>query len=180
MRHGFLYLCAILDSATRKVLDWRLSNTLTTDFCTTALREALACYGTPEIFNTDRGCQFTSAELTDVLKTHDIQISMDGRGRCHDSIFVEHLWWTVKHEWVYSVAETGEEEWRVFATQYSVLTIAVMQLAQPIPAFEFDQRIAWYRRLLMLPDGSVRVCSPENERRSAFSGEQTRISVQIA
>lgn len=81
MRHGFLYLCAILDWATRKVLAWRLSNTLTTDFCTAALKEALARYGTPEIFNTDQGCQFTSAEFTEVLKTHSIQISMDGRGR---------------------------------------------------------------------------------------------------
>jgi putative transposase len=101
MRHSFLYLCAILDWATRKVLAWRLSNTLTTDFCKAALSEALARYGTPEIFNTDQGCQFTSAEFTDVLKAHDIQISMDGRGRCHDNIFVERLWWTVKHEWVY-------------------------------------------------------------------------------
>ena len=111
MRHGFLYLCAILDWATRKVLAWRLSNTLTTDFCTAALKEALARYGTPEIFNTDQGCQFTSAEFTEVLKTHSIQISMDGRGRCHDNIFVERLWWTVKHEWVYlRPCENGVEQ----------------------------------------------------------------------
>ncbi len=101
MRHGFLYLCAILDWATRKVLAWRLSNTLSSDFCTSALKEALVRYGRPEIFNTDQGSQFTSAEFTDVLKQHKIQISMDGRGRCHDNIFVERLWWTVKHEWVY-------------------------------------------------------------------------------
>jgi putative transposase len=101
MQRGFLYLCAILDWATRKVLSWRLSNTLTSDFCAAALNEALARYGTPEIFNTDQGSQFTSAEFTDVLKAHKIQISMDGRGRCHDNIFVERLWWTVKHEWVY-------------------------------------------------------------------------------
>lgn len=101
MRHGFLYLCAIMDWATRRVLSWRLSNTLTSDFCTAALKEALARYGTPEIFNTDQGSQFTSAEFTGVLIDHKIQISMDGRGRCHDNIFVERLWWTVKHEWVY-------------------------------------------------------------------------------
>ena len=101
MRHGFLYLCAILDWATRKVLSWRLSNTLTSDFCTAALREAIARYGTPEIFNTDQGSQFTSAEFAGVLAEHKIRISMDGRGRCHDNIFVERLWWTVKHEWVY-------------------------------------------------------------------------------
>ena len=101
MRRGFLYLCAIMDWATRRVLSWRLSNTLTSDFCTAALKEALARYGTPEIFNTDQGSQFTSAEFTGVLIDHQIQISMDGRGRCHDNIFVERLWWTVKHEWVY-------------------------------------------------------------------------------
>lgn len=101
MRHGFLYLCAILDWATRKVLSWRLSNTLTSDFCTAALKEALTRYGTPEIFNTDQGSQFTSTAFTDVLKDAKVQISMDGRGRCHDNIFVERLWWTVKHEWVY-------------------------------------------------------------------------------
>ena len=101
MPRGFMYLCAILDWATRRVLSWRLSNTLTSDFCTAALNEALARYGTPEIFNTDQGSQFTSAEFTDVLKEHKVQISMDGRGRCHDNIFVERLWWTVKHEWVY-------------------------------------------------------------------------------
>ena len=101
MRHGFLYLCAILDWATRKVLAWRLSNTMSSDFCVAALKEALARYGPPEIFNTDQGSQFTSTEFTQVLKDHDIKISMDGRGRCHDNIFVERLWWTVKHEWVY-------------------------------------------------------------------------------
>ena len=111
MRHGFLYLCAILDWATRKVLAWRLSNTLTTDFCTVALTEALARYGTPDIFNTDQGSQFTSAEFAEVLKGHGIQISMDGRGRCHDNIFVERLWWTVKHEWVYlRPCENGIEQ----------------------------------------------------------------------
>ena len=101
MRRGFLYLVAILDWATRKVLAWRLSNTLTSDFCVAALTEALARYGKPEIFNTDQGSQFTSQDFTDMLKAHAIQISMDGRGRCHDNIFVERLWWTVKHEWVY-------------------------------------------------------------------------------
>ena len=101
MQRGFLYLVAILDWATRRVLAWRLSNTLTTDFCTAALKEAIARYGTPEIFNTDQGSQFTSEEFTGVLKAHQIAISMDGRGRCHDNIFVERLWWTVKHEWVY-------------------------------------------------------------------------------
>jgi len=84
MQHGFLYLCAIMDWATRKMLSWRLSNTLTSGFCTAALREAIARYGTPGIFNTDQGSQFTSTEFTGVLQEVVIRISMDGRGRCHD------------------------------------------------------------------------------------------------
>jgi putative transposase len=84
----------------RAVLSWRLSNTLTAGFCVDALSEALARFGKPKIFNSDQGSQFTSDEFTRVLLDHGIEISTDGRGRCHDNIFVE-LWWTVKHEWVY-------------------------------------------------------------------------------
>lgn len=101
MRRGFLYLVAIIDWSTRRVLSWRLSNTLTAGFCVEALGEALARFGKPGIFNTDQGSQFTSEAFTRVLLDHGIEISMDGRGRCHDNIFVERLWWTVKHEWVY-------------------------------------------------------------------------------
>src|SRR5712675_2131912 len=101
MQQGFLYLVAIIDWATRRVLSWRLSNTLTAGFCVEALSEALARFGKPGIFNTDQGAQFTSDEFTQMLRDHGIAISMDGRGRCHDNIFVERLWWTVKHEWVY-------------------------------------------------------------------------------
>ena len=101
MRQGFLYLVAIIDWATRRVLSWRLSNTLTAEFCVEALSEALAGFGKPGILNTDQGAQFTSDEFTQMLRDHGIEISMDGRGRCHDNIFVERLWWTVKHEWVY-------------------------------------------------------------------------------
>ncbi len=88
MARGFLYLVAILDWATRRVLAWRVSNTLTADFRVEALNEAIARYGAPDIFNTDQGCQFTSLEFTGVLKEHGIRISMDGRGRCHDNIFI--------------------------------------------------------------------------------------------
>jgi putative transposase len=101
MRRGFLYLVAIIDWSTRRVLSWRLSNTLTVGFCVDALSEAIARFGKPEIFNSDQGSKFTSVEFTRVLLDHGIEISMDGRGRCHDNIFVERLWWTVKHEWVY-------------------------------------------------------------------------------
>lgn len=101
MAHGFMYLVAIMDWATRKVLAWRVSNTMDTIFCVEALEEALHKYGAPEIFNTDQGSQFTSEVFTGVLKTHGIRISMDGRGCYHDNIFVERLWRTVKYECVY-------------------------------------------------------------------------------
>ena len=91
MARGFVFLCAIMDWATRKVLTWRISTTLTSDFCVAALEEALDRFGTPEIFNTDQGAQFTSTAFLDVLRTHDIQISMDGRGCWRDNVFVERL-----------------------------------------------------------------------------------------
>ncbi len=89
MQRGFVYLCAVLDWASRRVLAWRLSNTLTIDFCLEALQEALVNSGTPEIFSTDQGCQFTSLEFTGLLKAHGIQISMDGKGCWRDNVFVE-------------------------------------------------------------------------------------------
>ena len=101
MRRGFVYLVAIMDWYSHRVLAWRLSNTLSTDFCVEALEEAIARYGAPEIFNTDQGCQFTSAEFTDVLKARDIRISMDGKGCWRDNVFIERLWRTVKYEEVY-------------------------------------------------------------------------------
>ena len=116
MRQGFLYLVAIIDWATRRVLSWRLSNTLTAGFCVEALGDALARFGKPGIFNTDQGSQFTSDEFTTLLRDHGVEISMDGRGRCHDNIFVERLWWTVKHEWVYlRPAANGIEQKRSLA-----------------------------------------------------------------
>ena len=101
MQRGFVYLCAILDWASRRVLAWRLSNTLTTDFCIEAVREAITQYGCPEIFNTDQGCQFTSQEFTGLLKDYGIQISMDGTGRWRDNVFIERLWRSLKDEEVY-------------------------------------------------------------------------------
>jgi putative transposase len=101
MRKGFVYLAAVLDWATRRVLSWRLSNTLTTDFCLDAVEAACQRFGTPEIFNTDQGCQFSSSDFVDLLKTHGIQQSMDGKGRWVDNVFVERLWKSVKYEEVY-------------------------------------------------------------------------------
>src|SRR5665213_2165277 len=92
MAHGFQYLVAIIDVASRKTLSWRVSNTMTPDFCVEALQEALEKYGKPEIFNTDQGSQFTSGEWIDTLKTAGVQISMDGKGRWIDNVFIERLW----------------------------------------------------------------------------------------
>ena len=101
VQRGFLYLVAIMDWATRHVLAWRLSNTMDVRFCLEALNEALARYGKPEIFNTDQGSQFTSFDFTGLLKAAEVTISMDGRGRCMDNIFIERLWRSLKYEAVY-------------------------------------------------------------------------------
>lgn len=101
MRKGFAYLIAIMDWHSRKVLSWQVSNVMDTDFCVEALNEALNRYGTPEIFNTDQGSQFTSEAFTGVLKQKGIKISMDGKGRWVDNVFIERLWRSVKYEEVY-------------------------------------------------------------------------------
>ena len=101
MARGFLYLVAILDIASRKVLAWRLSNTLTAEFCVEALADALRRYGAPEVFNTDQGSQFTSEAFTTALRAAGVAISMDGKGRWVDNVFIERLWRSVKYEEVY-------------------------------------------------------------------------------
>jgi len=98
MRKGFVYLAAVLAWATRKVLSWRLSTTLTTDFCLEAVEAAVQRYGVPEIFNTDPGSQFTSDAFVDLLQGHGIRLSMAGKGRWVDNVFVERLWKSVKYE----------------------------------------------------------------------------------
>ena len=110
MSRGSMYLVAVMDWHSRKILSWRVSNTLDSEFCTQALQEALDRYGSPEIFNTDQGAQFTSIAFTQILKDRGIAISMDGRGRCQDNIFVERLWWTLKHNYLYLHAfDSGTE-----------------------------------------------------------------------
>ena len=110
MRKGFLYLVAVMDWASRKVLSWRLSNTMDAEFCVSALKEALAKYGKPDVFNTDQGSQFTSSAFTETLKGAEVKISMDGRGRWVDNVMIERLWRTLKYDCVYLNAfETGSE-----------------------------------------------------------------------
>jgi putative transposase len=118
MAKGFCYLVAIMDGASRKVLSWRLSNTLDTSFCIEALKEAISCYGTPQIFNTDQGSQFTSDAFTQILKSHNIRISMDGRGRWMDNVFIERLWKSVKYEDVYLKAYNSIAVARQELTKY--------------------------------------------------------------
>ena len=124
MARGFVYLAAVIDWYTRRVLSWKVSITMDVHFCLEAVEEAIMRYGTPEIMNTDQGSQFTSQAFTDVLKDHDIQISMDGRGRCLDNVFIERLWWTVKYHYLYlwafengTVLRKGLQKWFRFYNQ---------------------------------------------------------------
>ncbi len=112
MAKGFCYLVAIMDWASRKVLSWRLSNTLDTSFCMEALEEALSLHDTPQIFNTDQGSQFTSDDFTNILKERGIKISMDGQGRWMDNVFIERLWKSVKYEDIYLKAYNSIAEVR--------------------------------------------------------------------
>ncbi len=110
MAKGFLYLVAIIDWYSRKVLTWRLSNTMDTSFCIEALEDALQHYGPPDIFNSDQGSQFTSTEFTQILIDHGVRISMDGKGRWVDNVFIERLWRSLKYEEVYLKAYTTPRE----------------------------------------------------------------------
>ena len=101
MPSGFVYLTVILDWYSRKILSWRLSNSMDSAFCVDALEEAISRYGVPDIFNTDQGAQFTSCEFLAVLKDHEIKISMDGKGRWMDNVFIERLWRSLKYEEIY-------------------------------------------------------------------------------
>jgi putative transposase len=118
MARGFIYLCAVVDWFSRRVLSWRLSITMETGFCIAALEEALARHGSPEIFNTDQGSQFTSADFTGVLIANAIAISMDGKGAWRDNVFVERIWKSVKYEEVYLHAYDSVSEARSSIGRY--------------------------------------------------------------
>lgn len=118
MARGFLYLFVVMDWATRSVLAWRLSNTLTTDFCIEAVEEAFKRFGCPEIFNTDQGSQFTDADFVGLLEDRGVRISMDGKGAWRDNIFVERFWRTIKYEEVYLRAYTGTSEAKASIGRY--------------------------------------------------------------
>ena len=118
MARGFCYLVAVMDWSSRMVLAWRLSNTLDSSFCVEALEEAIATYGCPEIFNTDHGSQFTAESFTDTLQLKNIAISMDGKGRWMDNVFIERLWKSVKYEDIYLKSYGSMTETRRGLSQY--------------------------------------------------------------
>jgi putative transposase len=118
LAHGFAYLVAIMDWHSRRVLSWRLSNTLDSSFCVEALQQALSHFGRPGIFNSDQGSQFTASAFTDVLLGAGVKISMDGKGRCIDNVFVERLWRSLKYEDVYLRAYTNLVEARAGIDRY--------------------------------------------------------------
>jgi putative transposase len=169
MARGFVYLVVIMDWASRTVLAWRLSNTLGADFCVEALDEALTRYGRPEIFNTDQGGQFTSEEFTSTLKDHEITISMDGRGRCMDNIFVERLWRSLKYEEVYlhaygtvAEAKAGIGAWLDFYNDER----QHQSLGYRTPRQIYQEGL-WICGRSALPTG----CAPPASRASSDSGE---------
>ncbi len=143
MAHGFVYLVAIMDWYSRRVLAWKLSNTMDCGFCVDALKEALSCFGKPEIFNTDQGAQFTAEVFTSVLHERGVKISMDGKGRCIDNVFVERLWRSVKYEEVYLHAYETVAEARTGIGRY----IEFYNLERPHQALGYQTPDAFYRSL---------------------------------
>jgi putative transposase len=141
MRAGFVYLVAIMDWYTRRVLSWRLSNTLDSSFCVDALEEALATFGQPAIFNTDQGAQFTSDAFTKVLRDRGIAISMDGKGRCLDNVFVERLWRSLKYEEVYLHAYDNMAEARAGIGRY----LTFYNEARPHQSLGYQTPAAFYK-----------------------------------
>jgi len=141
MAHGFAYLVAIIDWHSRYVLSWRLSNTLDTSFCLDALQEALERHGTPEIFNTDQGAQFTSEAFTGRLRAAGIAISMDSRGRCIDNVFVERLWRSLKYEEVFLHAYEDMREAKAGIGSY----LTFFNTKRPHQALGYQTPEAFYR-----------------------------------
>jgi putative transposase len=168
MAHGFAYLVAIIDWCSRTVLAWRLSNTLDASFCVDALDEALRRWSPPDIFNTDQGAQFTAQDFIDVLKVHGVRISMDGKGRCRDNIFVERLWRTVKYEEVYLHAYQNLVEGREQLRRY----FAFYNNERPHQAHRGLPPAAAYYASLMAPHAVA-----DAARGSVTRGESPSVSV---
>ena len=166
VQRGFLYLVAVMDWATRRVLSWRLSNTLDARFCAEALTEALERYGRPQIFNTDQGSQFTSLEFTATLKDAGVAISMDGRGRCMDNIFIERLWRSLKYEAVYlHELSDGFQAQRVIArwTAFYNTERPHSALADSTPTEAYDKGMLLERQAEPHPSPAHLPPQPEHE-----------------
>src|SRR5215467_8971026 len=171
MARGFVYLVVIMDWVSRAALAWRLSNTLDADFCVEALEEALSRHGRPEIFNTDQGSQFTSNDFTGTLKRHGVMISMDGKGRCMDNIFVERLWRSLKYEEVYlhayatvAEAKAGIGAWLDFYNTER----QHQSLGYRTPR-QIYQESVWICGRSALPTGRASRASSESEEMLAFA-----------
>jgi putative transposase len=182
MAHGFLYLVAILDVASRKVLSFRLSNTMTPDFCVDALNEAIARFGAPEILNTDQGSQFTSTAWTDVLKDAGVRISMDGKGRWIDNVFIERLWRSVKYEDIYLHAYENGREVLAGLTRYLSFTIADgcinrTSITRPMKSITRDRRAT---RAPSQPDGHCDGRCRCNRQPSHFSSRSLAAAAGLA
>jgi putative transposase len=148
MRRGFVYLTVVLDWATRSILSFRASNSLTTDFCVEAVEEAIARYGRPEIFNTNRGSQFTSFEFVGLLQGHGIRISMDGKGYWRDNVFVERLRKTIKYEEVYlhayeSVSEARQQLTRTSRSTTPGARTPRLTARRPTPCTSTHCQLSW-------------------------------------
>src|ERR671910_898650 len=170
---GFIYLVAIMDWHSRAVLAWRLSNTLHADFCVEALEEALRRFGRPEIFNTDQGSQFTSTDFTGVLKAHGIKISMDGKGRCMDNVFIERLWRSLKYESVYlhayasvAQAKAGIAAWLHFYNEERLHQAHGYRTPRQI----YQEQCPWTSGRSAAPNGSA---SPGPRAKSGTGGMLT-------
>ena len=167
LARGFVYLVAVIDWYSRKVLSWRLSNTLDSGFCVDCLEQALQTYGTPEIFNTDQGCQFTSEAFTGVLLKKEIAISMDGRGRALDNIFVERLWRSVKHEDVYLKGYATMPELLIGLTEYFVL----YNTERPHQSLGYDTPDQVYRTA---SGGGARIVDKYSEKEKSHTEVETK------
>lgn len=167
LARGFVYLVAVIDWYSRKVLSWRLSNTLDSGFCVDCLEQALQAYGTPEIFNTDQGCQFTSEAFTGVLLEKEIAISMDGRGRALDNIFVERLWRSVKHEDVYLKGYATMSELLIGLTEYFVY----YNTERPHQSLSYDTPDEVYRTA---SGGGARIVDKYNATEKTYSEIETK------
>ena len=171
LARGFVYLVAVIDWYSRKVLSWRLSNTLDSGFCVDCLEQALQTYGKPEIFNTDQGCQFTSEAFTGMLKAHGIVISMDGRGRALDNIFVERLWRSVKHEDVYLKGYATMPDLLIGLTEYFVL----YNTERPHQSLGYDTPDQVYRRA---SGGGARIVDKYSEKTHSAKNTEAKTEAE--